>query len=299
MKKFISLSVSLLLTLLLAAGLFSVTPFAAEEGFPEDITLQTTELSLGGGGYFTTVSFKTTEHFAYKDFSIQEDTIILSGNTGGTLNVLCHGNMDSSGSGSVIFAFEANEWEELAPGEYTGEVSYSYVALAPADDEFDESLNETITGTIKLTVTKGESSESSEDSSEAFEESSEESSEAEDPSEDSSEIEESSEVSEESSEESTEVEESSEPEESSESEESEEESSEAEETSEEESSESSKTSKTSNPGKPDTLTMGGSTAASASGDDKAAPDTGFGNAPLIALGVAAMAGLAVLAFRKK
>jgi len=295
MKKFISLSVSLLLTLLLAAGLFSVTPFAAEEGFPEDITLQTTELS--SGGYFTEVSFKTTEHFAYKDFSIQEDTIILSGNTGGTLTVRCDGEMDSSGSGSMTFAFEANEWEELAPGEYTGTANYSYVALAPADDEFDESLNETITGTIKLTVTKGESSESSEDSSEVSEESSEESSEAEDPSEDSSEIEESSEVSEESSEESTEVEESSEPEESSESEESEEESSEAEETSEEESSESSKTSKTSNPGKPDTLNMGGSTAAS--GDDKAAPDTGFGNAPLIALGVAAMAGLAVLAFRKK
>ena len=65
----------------------------------------------------------------------------------------------------------------------------------------------------------------------------------------------------------------------------------------EESSESSKTSKTSNPGKPDTLTMGGSTAAS--GDDKAAPDTGMSYAPLAALGLIAISALAVVAFKKR
>ena len=83
--------------------------------------------------------------------------------------------------------------------------------------------------------------------------------------------------------------ESSEPEESSEVEES----SEAEESSEE----SSKPSKPRNPGKPDEVYMGGSAGGTDGG--KVSPDTGFGNAPLIALGVAAMAGLAVLAFRKK
>ncbi len=100
----------------------------------------------------------------------------------------------------------------------------------------------------------------------------------------------------ESSEESSEPEEPSEVEESSEIEESSEteEPSEAESESEAESSESSKTS---NPGKPDELNMGGSVGASDGG--KPAPDTGASYAPLAALGVAAMAGLAVIAFMKK
>ena len=92
------------------------------------------------------------------------------------------------------------------------------------------------------------------------------------------------ETSEETSEEVSE-EESSEPEESSE------------ESSEEGSSESSKASKPANPGKPDELSMGGSTGGT-TGGGKESPSTGAKFAPLAALGVASLAGLAIIAFKK-
>ena len=282
MKKFISLSVSLLLTLLLAVGMFSVTAFAEplfNVPLEDTITYGTTDYSFSVE--YGDLEESVTITYTNIEFKCGEEGMIFYPTGPESVG-------PGDGTFKISVPISASQWEELFPGEYKGTLTFKVQATG---------FSETYYVYLNFTVPEDESSSESSESSEISEESSEESSEPEESSEESSEADDSSEaISEDSSEDSVEsisdTEGSSETDSEAESEAESETESEA-----EESSESSKTSKTSNPGKPDTLNMGGSTAAS--GDDKAAPDTGFGNAPLIALGVAAMAGLAVLAFRKK
>ena len=280
MKKALALMISMMMTLLLLCG--TLTAYA-EYGIPEEVTLNTTEETENC--YLTEVSFSVLPIYSngityenFYDFVFRQEEIILINGSGGTLKVALSGEMEALGDGFVAFSVFGLDWEDADPGEYFGIAVYSFDGQFHDVGEGDViDKYKTFTGDIELKVTK--------EAAESSQESSEESSEPEESSE------ESSEVVEESSEGSSEVEE-----ESSEPEESEEESSEAE-SEAEESSESSKTSKPRNPGKPDELNMGGSVGTSGGG--KPAPDTGFGNAPLAALGLIAISALAVLAFRKK
>ena len=285
MKRIVSLSVSLMLTLLLMAGLFSVTAFAITVTYPMSV-----EISYGQTETTFDISY-TGLTYEYTDFggSGYRD-VTLKNENGETLPAhITFSDYPANncgfpdGTNTHTITIQASDWESAEAGTtYTG--TMHWIIRGESTATLDQ-------GEITLTAVIPADDDSSEESSE-------ESSEPEESSEESSEPEESSTTEEESS--TTEEESSTTEEESSTTEEessaAEEESSAAE--SESESSQSSKTSKPSNPGKPDTLTMGGSTGGAAD-SGKPAPDTGFGNAPLIALGVAAMAGLAVLAFRKK
>ena len=271
MKRFISLSVSLLLTLLLAAGMFSVTALADEVIMPDSVTIPVGK---------TSVIVEFTIKTSYGD--IPESVF----GDNGKIVLTNQNDSDSAIAGIIVLSTYRNATNaEGAEYRYTGQGTIEItltVSGAPAGT-YTGNMNWQIndaSGTLTVTYVIPGEDESSEESSEP-----EESSEA--PAESISDTEGSSAAEEESS--ATEEESSAAEEESS--------AAESESESESESSQSSKTSKASNPGKPDELNMGGSTASAS--DSKPAPDTGFGNAPLAALGVAAMAGLAVIAFRKK
>ena len=270
MKRIISLTISLLLTLLLAAGLFSVTALAElAASTPESV-----EISYGATA--------TTFVLQYSD-NTNEAARLRNSST--SILFHCDENDDefsayvsadesdlSLGDGEIEFTVKISQedWDDLDPGtSYHSTFNWSIIG---------ESTSSIAYGSVSLTFSVPDEDDSSEESSEP-EESSEESSE---PEEESSTTEEES---------STTEEESSAAEEESSAAESESESA-------SESSQSSKTSKPQNPGKPDELSMGGSIGG-ASESGKPAPDTGMSYAPLAALGVAAMAGLAVMAFRKK
>jgi len=280
-KRIVSLSVSLLLTLLLAAGLFSVTALAATV-MPTSYALQTSEKTTTGDGdiYMTEIPF-TIEG---------EDTLV-------TLDgpwELTSAEVETIPFGTGTFMATAQP-----AGDYLLPLYVEADDLNVPDSTYscelewhdDHGNSGTITISITIAPDAGDSSEESSEESSEPEESSEESSEPEESSEESSEPEEESSTTEESS---TAEDESSATED--ESSTTEDESSAAE--SESESSQSSKTSKPQNPGKPDTLTMGGSTGGTAD-SGKPAPDTGMSYAPLAALGLIAISALAVLAFRKK
>ncbi len=283
MKRFISLSVSLLLTLLLAAGMFSVTALA-EPAFsmPTEATIEygTTSTEITG-----TYSGLTSDKFELGGTTEWE----LKNDNGDTLPFRVWWSPqnleeDTTGEMKATVEIDSYYWTEAEKGTtYTGELGWHIIDRSQGTEWL-------VYEKIMLTVVIPGEDDSSEESSEP-EESSEESSEPEEsseaPAESISDTEGSSTAEEESS--TTEEESSAAEEESS--------AAESESESKSESSQSSKTSKTSNPGKPDELNMGGSVGASDGG--KPAPDTGMSYAPLAALGVAAMAGLAVLAFRKK
>jgi len=250
------------MTLLLAAGMFTVTALAN--------------------------TYPTSASITYDDpvirFTFEDDTDF-------TVVLLPGEDVFRDGSGNEI-AVAMDEYRiTSAPGDFELALPILTSSYEAAPDGvytltlhlYDDTEGEF--GTIEVTLTKTSEQESSEESSEP-EDSSEDSSEPEDES--STTEDESSATEDESS--ATE-EESSTAEDESSAAESESESS--------ESSQSSKTSKPQNPGKPDELSMGGGTAASASGDDKAAPDTGMSYAPLAAMGLIAISALAVVAFKKR
>ncbi len=254
MKRFVSLSASLLLMLSLLCGVFTVTALADIVEIPD-------EVEITWGEEYTYINFSATGSSDSMHLEFEDD-----GEFDIDLN-MCRAFEENITGGNE----KPQHSDDRNAYEFEGELGI-YIP----QDVFDacSEPGTTYTGSFAYSFGIGSGTITvyftipSEDSSE---ESSEVSSEPEDSSEP---------------EESSEIEESSEFEESS--------------AAEEESSaaESSKTSKKGNPGKPDTLTMGGGMATS-SGDSKPAPDTGMSYAPLAALGVAAMAGLAIVVFKKK
>jgi len=150
MKKFLSLTLSLVLTLALLSGLFTVT--AAAEAIPTEITLQTNEVT--GSNYSTTLG--TNRHdfgdYDYFDSFSIDGTSTISNGSGGEITVSISSDIvNDEEDVRITFSISASEWENAAPGVYTGSADWSTVLTYFDADihTWDQSFNGTIT--IKAT----------------------------------------------------------------------------------------------------------------------------------------------------
>ena len=151
MKKFLSLTLSLVLTLALLSCLFTVT--AAAEAIPTEITLQTSEVT--GSNYSTTLGTNRHDFGGYDSFdSFSIDgTSTISNGSGGEITVSISSDIvNDEEDVRITFSISASEWENAALGVYTGSADWSAVLTEIDGDthSWDQSFN----GTITLTATK-------------------------------------------------------------------------------------------------------------------------------------------------
>ena len=152
MKKSVGLTLSIILVTVLMLELFTVTALAGET---RPVTISFGEKTEGNYSCTENVDFDNVSDIYYENCSnFVCEPITLTDRDGDTLTLSASGYFYYEMSGALTFTISASDWDAAAPGEYIGEMNWSF--YGENRSEYDGEIMESgyVSGTTALTLTK-------------------------------------------------------------------------------------------------------------------------------------------------